>query len=61
MDACPLRALEFGDLDELVQKHAGAELVNELPILPKADATGPSLLIEPKQSMLSDGAEEMYL
>ena len=61
VDACPLRALEFGDLDELVQKHAGAELVNELPILPKADATGPSLLIEPKQSMLSDGAEEMYL
>ena len=61
VDACPLRALEFGDLDELVKKHAGAELVNELPVLPKADATGPSLLIEPKQSMLSEGAEEMYL
>ena len=61
VDACPLRALEFGDLDELRAKHADEELVNALPVLPDPELTHPSLLIHPKESMKLEGAEEMYL
>ena len=61
VDACPLRALEFGDLDELAKKHAGENLVKEIPVMPKADLTGPSYLINAKPAMMQDGAEEMYL
>lgn len=46
VDACPMRALEFGDLDELRAAHPG-ELVSELPILPSASETTPSLLVNP--------------
>lgn len=49
VDACQYRALDFGDLDELKAKY-GDELVNELPILPSADQTGPSLLINAKDA-----------
>ena len=51
--SCVMRALEFGDLDVLRQKH-GHELVNELPILPKAEVTKPSLLVEAKACALDD-------
>ncbi|MBR2835667.1 MAG: 4Fe-4S dicluster domain-containing protein [Coriobacteriales bacterium] len=47
VDACPMRALEFGDLDELRAKH-GDDVVSELPILPSAGMTEPSLLISCK-------------
>lgn len=47
VDACLMRCLHFGDLDQLKQKY-GPNLVNELPILPKADVTQPSLLIKAK-------------
>lgn len=50
VDACVMRALEWGDLDELKRKHAGEELVNDLPILPSSSITKPSLLINPKTS-----------
>ena len=44
--ACPMRALDFGDLDELQAKY-GTELVNELPYLPSASETDPNVLIDP--------------
>ena len=40
MAACPMRAIEFGDVDEIVAKH-GADLVKELPFLPAADHDQP--------------------
>lgn len=61
VDACPLRALEFGDLDELRAKHEGEELTNALPILPDPELTNPSLLIHPKEIMKEEGATEMYI
>ncbi len=51
VDACPMRCLDFGDMDDLIEKY-GAELVNELPILPKAEISIPSLLIKPKNASL---------
>lgn len=47
VDACPMRCLDFGDLDELKAKY-GDNLVNELPYMPSASITNPSLLIAPK-------------
>ena len=47
VDACPLRALEFGDLDELKEKHEGEELVDKLAPMPSA-GTIPSILIKAK-------------
>ena len=61
VDACPMRALEFGDLDELAAKHAGENLVKDLPVLPSSEMTNPSILIRVKDSMLQEGAEEAYL
>lgn len=53
VDACLMRALEFGDLDELKAKHADESLVQELPILPEASITNPSILIYPRTAALS--------
>lgn len=49
VDACLMRCLEFGDLDELKAKHSGEELVNVLPFLADPTATNPSVLINPKE------------
>ena len=46
--ACLMRCLEFGDLDELRERHKNEELVQELPCMPSASITKPSLLIHPK-------------
>ncbi len=46
VDACVMRALEFGDIEELRKKHPGA--VDNIVRLPDASLTHPSLLINPK-------------
>lgn len=43
--ACPMRALEFGDMEELKAAHPGA--VSKIAVLPDSE-TGPSTLIEAK-------------
>lgn len=48
VDACVMRCIEWGDLEELKAKHAGEELTSDLPILPSSNTTKPSLLIRPK-------------
>ncbi len=54
VDACVMRCLEFGDLDELKAKHADRELINELPCMPPAAATNPNVLIHAKECAKSD-------
>lgn len=51
--ACPMRAIEFGDIDELKAKH-GSDLVSEMPCLPSAAETSPNLLIRPLAASLTD-------
>lgn len=48
VDACIMRALEWGDIEELRKKHIKEDLINNLPILPSSSITNPSLLIKPK-------------
>ncbi|MFA5536525.1 MAG: 4Fe-4S dicluster domain-containing protein [Bacillota bacterium] len=48
VDACMMRALEWGDIDELKRKHAGEELTNDLPILETSTISEPALIINIK-------------
>lgn len=57
VDACIMRCLEFGDLDELKAKH-GASLVQELSILPESKVTNPSVLIRPKSCAMDSNPRE---
>ena len=45
VDACPMRTLKFGDLDELKRQY-GPDLVSEITVLPLAEVTKPSLLMK---------------
>lgn len=51
--ACPLRALEFGDIDELRAAHPDA--VDAIAVLPDPSQTTPSLAINAKQAALEQG------
>ncbi len=53
VEACPLRALEFGEIDELAARHADA--VSDIMPLPSSEYTMPNLLI--KRSPAADRAD----
>jgi anaerobic dimethyl sulfoxide reductase subunit B (iron-sulfur subunit) len=57
VDACLMRCLDFGDLDELKAKY-GADLVDALPFLPDPEMTHPSVLIHPKECALAEDYRE---
>lgn len=59
VDACPMRAIEFGDMDELRAKHGDA--ASELPVLPGAGITGPNLLLDPTPGALRDDFNRVEL
>lgn len=50
VDACPMRALEWGDIDELRAKHS--DTTSDLAILPDSSRTKPSLAIKAKGNAL---------
>lgn len=51
VEACTMRILDFGDVDELKKKY-GSDLVNALPVLPNP-TTAPSVLVKAKDFMKS--------
>lgn len=55
---CPNRALDFGDYEELQQKY-GSDKVSEIAILPSAETTVPSLLINAKEIANQDDYVEV--
>ena len=59
VDACPMRAIEFGDMDELRAKHGDA--ASEVPVLPSAGITGPNLLLDPTPAALRDDFNRVEL
>lgn len=61
VDACNMRCLDFGDIDELKAKYGSDGLVQELPFLPSSDETAPSLLIDPKEASLSGSYREVII
>lgn len=58
VDACLMRSLKFGDLEAMKASY-GADLVKELPVLPSASLTNPSLLINPKIEALKSGFKKL--
>lgn len=58
VDACTMRVLKFGDLDELAAEY-GPELVSEIPILAPAEITKPALLIKPKTIAFNPNFKEL--
>lgn len=59
VDACMMRALKFGDMDELVAEY-GAELVNELPALGTPE-TNPNIRINASAAAASTDFRETML
>ncbi|MGL5677187.1 MAG: 4Fe-4S dicluster domain-containing protein [Cellulosilyticaceae bacterium] len=60
VDACTMRALDFGDLEALEKKY-GKDLINHIPVLAESADTEPSLRIKAKECALSKEAKEMWL
>ncbi len=59
VDACPMRAIEFGDMDELRAAHGDA--VNELPCMPSASITNPNVLLGASPAALREDFHEVAL
>lgn len=60
VDACMMRALDFGDMDELKEKY-GAGMVQEIACLPRAEMTHPNLLIKASDSAFRSDFTEVVL
>ena len=58
VDACPNRALDFGDVEELKAKY-GADLVSDLTILPDSTMTKANVYIKAKACALEGEAVEL--
>jgi anaerobic dimethyl sulfoxide reductase subunit B (iron-sulfur subunit) len=48
VEACNMRCLEFGDIDELKAKHSGENLKDNIEPLPSPDQTSPNFIINAK-------------
>lgn len=59
VDACNMRCLDFGDLDELRKKY-GNDAVTEIPVHPDG-GTKPNTKIKPKKEALNDNFDEVIL
>ena len=59
VEACPMRAIEFGDMDELRAAHPNA--VSELPCTEAAATTGPNILWEPTRGAQMEAFEPVTL
>lgn len=57
VDACPMRALDFGDLDELEAKYGAG--TSDIAILPDSSTTQPSLIIKTKEAALGKEFKEI--
>lgn len=60
VDACAMRALDFGELDDLRARY-GDDLVSDIPTLPASDATTPNLVIKARATENADSVREVRL
>ncbi len=59
VSACPMRALEFGDFEELKKKHPDA--VRDIALLPDSSETQPCTLIDPRECAVSSAGNEIWV
>ena len=55
--ACPNRALDFGEVEELKKKYGDA-LVSDIAVLPSSDKTKPNVYINAKEAATETGFTE---
>lgn len=60
VDACCMRALDFGDVDELREKY-GSDLVHDAAVLPQSSLTNPNTLLHLKPAMDDPSFAEIIL
>ncbi|MBR5474704.1 MAG: 4Fe-4S binding protein [Lachnospiraceae bacterium] len=60
VDACIMRAIEFGEIDELKAAHPDAVSISELPFMPE-DVTGPTTLVSAKKIAYDEKAIVKYI
>lgn len=60
VDACIMRCLDFGEIDELKKKY-GENLVSDLEALPDSTMTNPNLLIKAKPSAKEKNYREVII
>lgn len=60
VDACTMRCLDFGDIEELRAKY-GNDLTSDQVFLPASDETTPSVLIKRRESVDGKEATEIIL
>lgn len=60
VDACPARALDFGEMEDLQAKY-GSDTTNVIAVLPDPSMTMPSLLIRAREVAMETGFKEIYL
>lgn len=53
--SCPMRALDFGELNELIEKYGS---VNEIYPLPESNLTNPSLVITPHKDAVRSNSSK---
>jgi anaerobic dimethyl sulfoxide reductase subunit B (iron-sulfur subunit) len=57
--ACPLRALEWGNIDELKAKYPDA--VMDIPAIPDSSMTNPSVIINPRTAALDSDFQQKFI
>jgi anaerobic dimethyl sulfoxide reductase subunit B (iron-sulfur subunit) len=57
--ACPMRALEFGELEDLMKAHPDAVSILELPFMPESD-TVPTTIVTPKKIVSKDAVQKYF-
>lgn len=58
--SCSMRALDFGDIDELKAKY-GSDLVSDIACLPSSEETGPNLLIKKREAATDSTYTEVLI
>lgn len=59
--SCPMRAIEFGDIEELKAAHADENPVSDFEVLPDSSTTAPNAVWKIKQIMLDSDYDQVVL
>ena len=57
--ACPMRALDFGTVEEILERHPDAVAIDTMPFMPASD-THPTTFISPKSFVGAEMMEKKY-
>lgn len=59
--ACPMRVIEFGDVDELAKKYEGYQVVSEFPAVERIGALQPNSVYVAKECMFDEDIDKVVL